>query len=311
MPQTNLSEKYFLFFRKIFIALILFSSFLPLSANAQVHHFSNPKIKVEVSKDFLKVYSSGLPDHKSERVNPNTPIGQKFVFKIPRVPKFAKSPAQVPSRGPIGIAVNGVVFFGPEDKQGKLAIENHGLDSCRGHPSDRGVYHYHSTPACIHKNLSAKHSPVIGYAFDGFKIYGQLGEKGKKPNNLDKCNGHQDSGRGYHYHATTGFPYILGCYKGIAEPSNFDRNQRSKRIVIGGSQNSGQMQGRQGRREDPLRQACESDRLRFCPNIQPGPQLHQCMQANTRSFSRNCLNSIQNFGPPRRPPPGRRPPPRR
>ncbi len=308
MPQ-NLLKKTCFFWGEILFLPVLFLAFLPFPATGQVHHFSNPNVKVQVSKDFLTVQSSGLPDHKWERVNPNTPIAQKFVFKIPRAPKFAGQPSQVPSRGPIGIAINGVAFFGPEDKQGKLAIENHGLDSCRGHPSDRGVYHYHSTPACINKDSLGKHSPVIGYAFDGFKIYGQQDENGVKPRDLDKCNGHNDSNRGYHYHATVDYPYILGCYKGIPESSNFDRNQRSKRIVIGGSHDP-MPRGKRGRNKDALRQACEADRLRFCPNIPPGPQLHQCMRANTRSFSRNCLQAIQNLGPPpRRPPPGRRPPP--
>ena len=38
---------------------------------------------------------------------------------------------------------------------------------------------------------------------------------------LDVCNGHQDDSRGYHYHVTPGrFPYILGGYAGVPEPSN-------------------------------------------------------------------------------------------
>ena len=38
---------------------------------------------------------------------------------------------------------------------------------------------------------------------------------------LDVCNGHQDAVRGYHYHVTPGrFPYILGGYAGVVEPSN-------------------------------------------------------------------------------------------
>jgi hypothetical protein len=307
MFQIKLTSKNFLLFGKVFITLV---SFFPLSAIAQVHHFSNPKVNVQVSKDFLTVYSHGLPNHNWEKVNPNTPVKQSFVFKIPRNPKISARSTKVPSRGPIGIAINGVVFFGPEDKRGKLAIENHGLDSCRGHPSDRGVYHYHSTPACVHKDGARKHSPVIGYAFDGFKIYGQLGNGGKNPIGLDSCNGHKDTERGYHYHATAGYPYILGCYKGIPESSNFDRKQRSKTIVLGAGAPRPNQQ--RGRKDDAIRQACEADRLRFCPNFQPGPQLHQCMRTNTRSFSRNCLEAIQKSGPPpRRPPPGRRPPPRR
>ena len=31
---------------------------------------------------------------------------------------------------------------------------------------------------------------------------------------LDECNGHVGPAGDYHYHATAGFPYILGCYRG-------------------------------------------------------------------------------------------------
>ena len=29
--------------------------------------------------------------------------------------------------------------------------------------------------------------------------------------------------RGYHYHVTDTFPYILGAYRGVVEMENFDR----------------------------------------------------------------------------------------
>jgi hypothetical protein len=31
---------------------------------------------------------------------------------------------------------------------------------------------------------------------------------------LDECNGHVGPNGDYHYHTTTTFPYILGCYRG-------------------------------------------------------------------------------------------------
>ena len=38
---------------------------------------------------------------------------------------------------------------------------------------------------------------------------------------LDACNGHSDVDRGYHYHVTPGrFPYVIGGYRGVPEPSN-------------------------------------------------------------------------------------------
>ena len=94
------------------------------------------------------------------------------------------------------------------------------FDSCCGHPDPQGRYHYHKYPVCIKspfKDPKGKHSPLIGYAFDGFPIYGPNGENGKPPTDLDCCNGHWDKVRGYHYHVTAGFPYILGGYRGVVE----------------------------------------------------------------------------------------------
>jgi hypothetical protein len=66
----------------------------------------------------------------------------------------------------------------------------------------------------------------LGYAFDGYGIYGPFGEDGKRPSNLDSCNGHEDKTRGYHYHVTDKFPYIIGGYHGEVEMSNIDRPGR-------------------------------------------------------------------------------------
>jgi hypothetical protein len=73
------------------------------------------------------------------------------------------------------------------------------------------------------KDTEGKHSPLIGYAFDGFAVYGPNDTKGKPPTDLDDCNGHADEDRGYHYHVTAKFPYILGAYRGEVEYENFDR----------------------------------------------------------------------------------------
>jgi hypothetical protein len=72
-----------------------------------------------------------------------------------------------------------------------------------------------------------QHSPVTGFAWDGFPIYGPYESDGvlaknlKENSALDVCNGHTDPVRGYHYHVTPGrFPYIIGGYAGVPEVSN-------------------------------------------------------------------------------------------
>ncbi len=72
-----------------------------------------------------------------------------------------------------------------------------------------------------------QHSPVVGFAFDGFPLYGPyesqniLAKDIEGSHALDVCNGHRDDVRGYHYHVTPQkFPYILGGYRGVPEFSN-------------------------------------------------------------------------------------------
>lgn len=269
---------------------------------AQENAFTNPQVRAEAAGPFLEVTTSGMPDHPWERVNPNTPHAQNFRFRIPLQPRIAAQSVPVPSRGPIAVAVNGVVFFGPEDAQGKIAIENHGLDRCQGHPAPTGTYHYHSNPVCVYRDRPGEHSPVIGYAFDGFKIHGLQGEGGRAPTDLDPCNGHTDAERGYHYHATQGFPYVLGCYRGTPETSNYDRRQRQ--TGFGGERDRGPQEGRGtmgpsgGSGGEHPRVACENERRRHCPNMPPSPEFHDCMRRNESAFSQRCREALRNFPPP-------------
>jgi hypothetical protein len=185
-------------------------------------------VKVEVTDDLLIVHSDGIPDHDTgpfpNRFNPNTIRKQNYTFKIPRHPQVADHITRLPM-GPIGVAINGVPFYNPYNAEGQDASKNEVFDECCGHPDPMGRYHYHIYPKCIHtsfKDEPGKHSELIGYAFDGYAIYGPQGEDGKPPTDLDECNGHTDSIRGYHYHVTNKFPYILGGYHGVVERSNFD-----------------------------------------------------------------------------------------
>jgi len=80
----------------------------------------------------------------------------------------------------VGLAVNGVVIFSPFTGVGTIAAYDETLDTCRGHPADR-KYHYHGFSPCLHNEVIAQpgvpveHSPIYGWAFDGFPIYGPYG----------------------------------------------------------------------------------------------------------------------------------------
>jgi hypothetical protein len=95
------------------------------------------------------------------------------------------------------------------------------------------------------KDEAGQHSSLIGYAFDGFAIYGPNGEGGKPPTDLDECNGHSDAVRGYHYHVTSKFPYIIGGYHGVVDQKNFD-GPRMRQMNAGGVRGRGANVGPMG-----------------------------------------------------------------
>jgi hypothetical protein len=193
-------------------------------------------VRLSHDANYLIMLSQGYPNHPTavfpNSGNPNSIRVQNFEFWLPLVPQLAKTVTRVPM-GPIGVALNGVVFFNPFEAGGMNAVEGYSevwLDSCCGHPQQHGVYHYHKYPTCVKSPFSddgKQHSPILGFAFDGFPIYGPYEESGvmardlKGKRALDACNGHSDDERGYHYHVTPGrFPYIIGGYAGVPERSN-------------------------------------------------------------------------------------------
>ncbi len=148
------------------------------------------------------VKSDGIPDHTTGDIpnphNPNRIMKQDYTFKIPLAPVKADKVMALPM-GPTGVAINGVPFYNPYNAEGADAAKNEVFDECCGQPDPMGRYHYHIYPKCIHTSFvdkAGEHSPLIGYAFDGFAIYGPLSDGGKRPTDLDECNGHTDAAGG-------------------------------------------------------------------------------------------------------------------
>lgn len=118
--------------------------------------------------------------------NPNTPANQNFVYKFTRNPQQNTGTATAAGLGHIGVWSNGVSIFNPKDAfsynnqnvwyQDALVFEGSSFDNCLGHPAPNGEYHHHVNPTCLYNDAdSMNHSPVIGYAFDGFPVYGTYG----------------------------------------------------------------------------------------------------------------------------------------
>ena len=200
-----------------------------------------PNIALSHTETHLVMKSQGYPNHPTaifpNSGNPNAIRVQDFEFRLPLRPRLAEQITRVPM-GPIGVALNGVVFFNPFEQGGMNAVAGYSevwLDSCCGHPQQTGVYHYHKYPSCVKSPFpdeGAEHSPVLGFAFDGFPVHGPYEsrelmardltlENAGAVRPLDVCNGHVDEQRGYHYHVTPNrFPYVLGGYAGVPEVAN-------------------------------------------------------------------------------------------
>lgn len=155
--------------------------------------------------------------------NPNSIAGQNVSYSLPAKPEKASKPGCL-SGGMIGVATNGVPIFDALDAGGEDAVAHEIQDSCHGHPQQQSLYHYHDISKCLTKGDSTTaHSKLVGYALDGFPVYGPRGDGGQKLTNadLDACHGHTGwvTLRGkrvriYHYHATSEYPYTIGCYHG-------------------------------------------------------------------------------------------------
>lgn len=140
----------------------------------------------------------GLADNYTmgANLNPFVPVAQTYTFKIPKNPsQQTGTQTTVPGGGSVGLAVNGVVFFGSRDADSYKSSTNsnaangdgiwHGdawynegssMDtSGSGHSTASGAYHYHATPITLYSDPSTSHSPIIGYALDGYPIYGPFG----------------------------------------------------------------------------------------------------------------------------------------
>ena len=194
-------------------------------------------IKVEGNKRVIT--SDDLPPHPTGRfpispsdpayrtdTNPNRIRRQHIRVALPAHPTLAARAHCAP--GAVGILLTGVPLFNALDAPGRDAVAHETQDRCHGHPQESGVYHYHSLTNCIaDKPDAAGNSPLVGYAIDGFGIYGSY-EHGKQLTSadLDACHGKVSvvkwDGRKvkmYHYVATVDFPYTVGCLRG-----NFDRS---------------------------------------------------------------------------------------
>ena len=138
---------------------------------------------------------------------------------IPTTPVMSDAPQSIGSAG-VGVALNGVVLAAaaPVD----AILSNYTIaafDDCGGHINPNDGYHYHAATDCNTTGAqSDSHAELLGYALDGYGIYGQLDSDGNEHTDLDECRGVSDDTRGYHYHSASAWENMfVGCFTGQIE----------------------------------------------------------------------------------------------
>ncbi len=244
----------------------------------------NGALSIAVANEKCIFNTNAIPNHDfndGAQAFPNEVSAQNDRYEVTTTPEAAASTTPLSLQTDNAILLNGVKVdllaagcFGigngkvgcgdinqPWRYDPMFTANGFNVDSHNAHAQADGTYHYHGTPnAFYHEHNTGSASPVIGFAADGFPIFGPYFEDngavrkalssyklrdGERPNgdgepggsydgafrddyeyvdglgDLDECNGMTIDGV-YGYYVTDNFPYILGCFKGVTDPS-FDK----------------------------------------------------------------------------------------
>ncbi|GAA4468781.1 hypothetical protein GCM10023093_27040 [Nemorincola caseinilytica] len=163
--------------------------------------------QVRYSDNYVYVNATGVPSYVTGPYAIGTvakALNNNYVIKLPRHPVAAPTPTAV-GMGAIAVFINGTVAYAARDAatymnmgqwhQNAVYFENLGFDCAHGHPGPMSAdYHVHQNPSAYNVSAvptsnicnvyladglyvpnSAAHGPLIGFASDGFPIYGAYG----------------------------------------------------------------------------------------------------------------------------------------
>ena len=247
---------------------------------------------VTVKDDHCLLQSNGIPNHNvgggSRRNFAAEVAAIGHTFKVARKPAASGSTSQIEQTNFDAIMLNGAVVdiqsagcYRPNSPQADpngnvLAgcrasdpwlldpmspLATFAEDDHHAHTQPDGRYHYHGNPnAMFNDNPGPDGSPLIGFASDGFPLFGSYFKdetgtvrkaksgytlkQGERPmgqgnpggtynglyrsdyeftnaGDLDECNGMTVNGV-YGYYVTDAYPWIIACLKGTPDPS-FDK----------------------------------------------------------------------------------------
>ena len=149
---------------------------------------------------------------------------------MPLNPTVANVKTEIPGLGLVAMALNGVPTYGAKEADGNNAVEP-GTGKIQdaqfwyGHAGMSLDWHVHN-PQMGESSVTS--TMLLGYAMDGFPIYGPVSDTSQ----LDACNGIANGDGSYQYHVRsvdqidanlsycngsspeTNWNYVLGCYSG-------------------------------------------------------------------------------------------------
>lgn len=259
-------------------------------------------LSISVANGECEFATDGIPNHDMQDTgNFANPVSeQNDIYRMTATPEIAASTTELELGQEQGIYLNGVkidIFaaacLGVDNERvgcgaNTVSDENEwrfdpmfgengfGTDSHNAHTQPSGAYHYHGSPNALFDGTGESESGTVGFAADGFPIYGlyindggtirevessyQL-KSGNRPTlnlggssaehseqaydgtfrqdyeyvegsgDLDECNGMFRDGS-YGYYVTSGFPYIVGCFKGTPDSTFVGGGGNAKTYIL-------------------------------------------------------------------------------
>jgi arylsulfatase A-like enzyme len=237
-------------------------------------------LTISVNGDKCIFQTNAIPNHDFNdggQAFPNAVSEQNDTFEITTTPTKAQTVTEISLETDNAILLNGVKVdllaagcYGIGN--GKIGCNDmstpwrydpmhtangFNVDTHNAHAQPDGTYHYHGSPLALFDNDASVVSPVIGFAADGFPIFGSYFDdngtirkaqpsyqlkSGTRPTDndqpggsydgafrddyeyveglgdLDECNGMTVNGV-YGYFITDNYPYVLACYTGTPDAS--------------------------------------------------------------------------------------------
>ena len=239
--------------KRIFLSIMLLSLIKAQPDMTVLFQYFDQSVDIYVDGDEIVISADGVPSHLSPyfpetygdsqnglyyfedfdndgindwymdpntemNVNPNQIGLQDYTFRIPLYPEINPNGPTDTFLGAIGVSLNGVPLYneyeGPTAQLDPQTILS--FDQAAGHPAPGGLYHYHFPPESL---FVATEDNFIGFAADGFPVYGPKNIDGNNAQDLDDYHAEvgptPDFPDGiYHYHTNYTSPYIIGAFAG-------------------------------------------------------------------------------------------------